>query len=74
METHLEYIEKFAATFYEQVKRLIDKNQQVKSEFSDLKEDELTLIQEVLEHAYFCNETAEKFHGRQDLLLEVKAN
>jgi hypothetical protein len=30
------------------------------------------LLQEVLEHANFCNETAEKFHGRNDLLTKIK--
>jgi hypothetical protein len=30
------------------------------------------LLQEVLEHANFCKETAEKFHGRNDLLIKIK--
>ena len=71
MENNREYIETFAETFYEQVKLLIDKNQLVKTEFSDLNEKDLNLVREVLDHAYFCNETSSKFHGREDLLLEV---
>ena len=50
---------------------LIDKNQQTKTEFGTLNERDSDLVREVLDHAYFCNETAAKFHGRQDLLLEV---
>ena len=71
MKTHGDYIENFAQTFYDQVKMLIDKNQQTKTEFGTLNERDSDLVREVLDHAYFCNETAAKFHGRQDLLLEV---
>ena len=71
MKTHGDYIENFAQTFYDQVKILIDKNQQTKTEFGTLNERDSDLVREVLDHAYFCNETAAKFHGRQDLLLEV---
>lgn len=69
LKTHSDYVENFAQTFYDQVKILIDKNQQNK--LSDLNEKDSNLLREVLDHAYFCNETAAKFHGRQDLLLEV---
>jgi hypothetical protein len=71
LKTHGDYIENFAQTFYDQVKILIDKNQQTKTEFGTLNERDSDLVREVLDHAYFCNETAAKFHGRQDLLLEV---
>jgi len=71
LKTHGDYIENFAQTFYDQVKMLIDKNQQTKTEFGTLNERDSDLVREVLDHAYFCNETAAKFHGRQDLLLEV---
>jgi hypothetical protein len=29
------------------------------------------LIQEVMDHAKFCNESVEKFHGRNDLIDKV---
>jgi DNA-binding transcriptional regulator GbsR (MarR family) len=76
LNSHKDYIEQFASTFYDQVKRLIDKNQEIQHEFKQLnstKNDE-ALFHEVLDHAYFCNETAHKFHGRQDLLIEVNQN
>ena len=75
METHSDYIKKFAETFYEQVKLLIDRNQQAtKNEFNYMNKADSSLIQEILDHAQFCNETAEKFHGREDLLLQVILN
>lgn len=71
LKTHQNYIQEFAETFYEQVKRLIDKNQEQKSEYSYLSEEDLKILQEVQDHANFCNETVEKFHGRSDLLDQV---
>ena len=73
LSSHQSYIEHFAQTFYDQVKNLIDKNQQRRiGEFKSTNHNDQTLLQEVLDHAYFCKETAQKFHGRQDLLIEVK--
>ena len=37
----------------------------------NLNKADLTLSLEVLDHAYFCIETALKFHGRNDLLSQV---
>lgn len=68
LSTHSEYIEKFAETFYEQCKLLIDRNQVEIKEVYDINKDDVRLLKEVLDHAYFCKETAEKFHGRSDLL------
>jgi hypothetical protein len=67
----MSYVECFAQTFYDQVKKCIDMNQLVISDFESLNANDRVLVQEVLEHAYFCNETSGKFHGRQDLLIEV---
>jgi len=64
-------VESFAQTFYDQVKKCIDTNQLVSSDFESLSANDRVLVQEVLEHAYFCNETSGKFHGRQDLLIQV---
>jgi hypothetical protein len=72
LKTHLNYVESFAQTFFQQVKNLIDKNQQNNiSELFNLNKADLTLGLEVLDHAYFCIETALKFHGRNDLLSQV---
>jgi len=71
LKTHEKYLIEFADTFYEQVKRLIDKSQQQKSEYAYLSEEDLKILQEVLDHANFCIETVEKFHGRDDLLQKV---
>ena len=62
--THSDYLNEFGNTFYEQLKR--------KSEIVNLSDEDLRVLQEVLDHANFCNETVEKFHGRQDLLDQVK--
>jgi len=71
LETHPEYIRKFAETFFEQTKLLIDRNQNKKTDLTQINKDDQILLQEVLDHASFCMETAEKFHGREDLLQTV---
>lgn len=71
LDTHREYVEKFGETFYEQVKKLIDLNSEEQKKFDNLSHDEHELIQEVIDHASFCNETVSKFHGRADILEEV---
>ena len=71
LQSHRGYIEKFAEAFYEQVKLLIDRNQKEKVDNFNANEKDLELIKEVLDHAYFCNETAEKFRGRVDILNKV---
>lgn len=69
----MSYIQSFAKEFYDQVKKLIDKNQQnnITELGSSLNKADLELGLELLDHAYFCIETAEKFHGRIDLLAQV---
>ena len=54
-KSHPEYIKNFGDTFYEQVKILIDKNQQKEKNNFSAKENEL--LQEVLDHVAFCNLT-----------------
>ena len=73
LQTHEDYIINFANTFYEQVKSLIDRNQSQKNELSSLNSKDAHFLQEVLDHVYFCLETSNKFHGRQDLLERVIA-
>jgi hypothetical protein len=63
----------FGELFYEQCALLIDRNQTDKSEFEDLSKQDVELIREVLDHAYFCNETVEKFRGRVDILDRVRS-
>jgi hypothetical protein len=71
LKTHSDYIKEFAETFYEQVKRLIDRNQEKRLVASYLAREDARLLQEVLDHASFCNETVAKFQGRADLLEKV---
>jgi hypothetical protein len=71
LKTHSDYIKEFAETFYEQVKLLIDRNQEKRMDLSYLNKQNARILQEVLDHASFCNETVAKFQGRTDLLEKV---
>ena len=53
------------------MKRLIDKNQQKTSLYSELDEKDVELVKEVLEHAYFANECVDKFHAQKYLRTKV---
>ena len=56
------------------MKELIDRNAS-KSHFLDnFESKDKQLMQEVLDHAHFCMELIEKFHGRSDLIDEVFFN
>ncbi len=70
-QTHSEYVHTFGETFYEQIKRLIDNNQNQEGVFERLKENDADLLQEVLHHTYFCIDTVSHFHGREDILQKV---
>jgi hypothetical protein len=70
-ETHSEYIKEFGEVFYEQTRQLIDKNQNQERYIEQLGKLDTELLQEVLDHANFCNDTVEKFQGRQDYLRKV---
>jgi hypothetical protein len=70
-DSHSDYVKDFGETFYEQVKRLIDKNQREETTFEKINRKDSEILQEVLHHAYFCNETVENFHGRADILEKV---
>ena len=72
LETHADYLKEFGDLFFEQVKLLIDRNQEEKIVLDNLNKNDTELLQEVLDHAYFCNKTAEKFQGRIDILNKVK--
>ncbi len=72
MATHKEYIQQFGELFFEQAKRLIDRNQEEKTQADVLSENDKKLLQEILDHALFCNETFEKFQGRVDILDQMK--
>ena len=71
LQSHPEYIKNFGDTFYEQVKILIDRNQQKPKNNLSIQENEL--LQEVMDHANFCNLTVSKFHGRADILEKVNS-
>ena len=69
---HKEYIEKFGQTFYDGVKKLIDKNARKPYFLDKFSDADRALFQEILEHAKFSSECVEKFHGRVDLLDQVR--
>ncbi len=57
LETHREYVENFGNIFYEKVKKLIDRNCQVKNFRAEkLSENDEALINEVLDHARYSVE------------------
>lgn len=72
LNTHREYITKFGETFYEQVKRLIDKNQLTVEKEEEMNPLDKEVAAEVLDHARFCKEKVSQFHGRNDLLERMK--
>jgi hypothetical protein len=51
---------------------LIDRNQNDVSQYQNLNAPDSDLFREVLDHAYFCNETVEKFRGRVDILNKIR--
>ena len=70
-QIHKDYLIVFGNLFYNSVKTLIDRNA-TKSHFLDkFNSQDKQLLQEVLDHAHFCMESVEKFHGRNDLIEEV---
>ena len=73
-ETHPEYMKEFGELFYEQTKKLIDRNQTQESLFEKLDKRDTELLKEVLKHAYFCTQSVERFHGREDLLGQVSGH
>ena len=67
----MEYLEQFGLLFYNSVKELIDRNALTPHFLDDLESADRSLMQEVLDHANFCLELIEKFHGRNDLIQKV---
>jgi hypothetical protein len=70
-KTHGEYLIEFGTRFYESVKKLIDINATQSHFLDNFQFTERHLIQEVIDHANFCLELIEKFHGRNDLIEQV---
>ena len=69
--THEEYLKNFGKTFYNSIKKLIDKSAK-KELFEDkLNEKEKSLFKEIIFHANFSNKLVQKFHGRIELLKKV---
>ena len=71
LSTHKEYIENFGNDFYEQTKRLIDRNQKKEYGGEKLSDNDTNLIREILDHGRFCKEKVTQFLGREDLLDKV---
>ena len=67
----MEYLEQFGLLFYNSLKELIDRNALKPHFLDDLESADRSLMQEVLDHANFCLELIEKFHGRNDLIQKV---
>ena len=73
----------FGRVFYEQTKRLIDKNYDLEKrkflvdDFKEKQSDQLLnenqdkLIKEVMDHGNFCKECVKYFHGRNDIIDKV---
>ena len=61
--THLNYLEEFGKLFYDSIKTLIDKAAKLPHFFDKFKAKDKNLLQEVVDHANFCVECVEKFHG-----------
>jgi hypothetical protein len=83
-KTHDAYFNEFGKIFYEQTKRLIDRNLELESKKfsinSFLKEENKkilddsnveNLIKEVMDHGNFCKECVKYFHGRSDIIERV---
>ena len=64
-------MEQFGNAFYDAVKALIDKNATKSSYFDGFSFKDRQLFQEVFDHANFCIECVDKFHGRTDLIDQV---
>ena len=71
-QTHAEYLLQFGTRFYDSVKELIDRNARKPNFLVNLEKKDMQLMQEMMDHAKFCNESVEKFHGRNDLIEKVK--
>jgi hypothetical protein len=70
-ETHKEYLEEFGKLFHNSVQQLIDRNATKPHFLDNFQIKDKKLLQEILEHANFCNEIVDKFHGRSDLIEQV---
>ena len=69
--THSEYMEHFGNTFYDSVKILADKNASQPNYLDKFALKDKQLLQEVLNHANFCNNCVDQFYGRADLIDQV---
>ena len=72
-QTHAEYLLQFGTRFYDSVKELIDRNATIPHFLDNFHLTDRHLMQEVLDHAHFCLELIEKFHGRNDLIEKVSS-
>nr|XP_002741812.1 PREDICTED: leucine-rich repeat and WD repeat-containing protein KIAA1239-like [Saccoglossus kowalevskii] len=65
---HKQYLEKFLKTFYETIVELIERAvEKDKSHISNH-----PMYEEILQHLEFCKVKCQSFHGRGDLLLNIK--
>lgn len=72
LETHKSYLEKFADDFLNGVKQLIDRKMRTPHFLDSLESsNDKKLLGEVLNHAYFCKENAERYQQRNELITPV---
>jgi hypothetical protein len=73
-QTHARYLKKFGDEFYTNVKKLIDLNQDEKPFHVGLADFDKELIQEILNHYYFCQNICLKFEERPEIeMVNIKA-
>ena len=63
-QTHARYLKKFGDDFYSNVKKLIDLNQSDNEIDTSLNNE---LIQEILNHYYFCQNICSRFEDRSEI-------
>lgn len=70
-DLNAKYFKNFEDLFIQDVKRLIDREQQKKKLFQDFPQEDKELVDEINLHLSFCAELNEKFIGREELVEKV---
>lgn len=70
-ELNAKYFKNFEDSFIQDVKRLIDREQQKKKLFQEFSYEDKELVDEINLHLSFCAELSEKFIGREELVEKV---
>lgn len=70
-EFHSEYLNEFGDLFFKHCKNLIDRNQEHLKSYVHLDLHDSELATEILDHSYLCNDLANSFNGRTEILSIV---